>query len=198
MTTLSNTLTRLQIQQREHDEKYPVEITHLSNHHKICHMALHYCKYGGQLYEELQRGNKVLSERAITLVTDSLIITLACANMFNLRLADTLDSNENYSFYSLTEYCRDLARQLIPTFTSCDFIQGEYIMIAGRIAKACEAIDHLEALSYCETLSVHIVSMAKLLLSINGFYDLPTAHLIEERRASVQQRNIFHNHFREI
>src|SRR6516225_9232705 len=75
----------LQQEQFQHDERFHREITRLSLAARVKHMALHFCKYTGQLATVLQDPeNAALRSRTIT---DSFIISLCSANALNFSLS---------------------------------------------------------------------------------------------------------------
>lgn len=157
-------LDRLQWEQFEHDEKYHREIARLTVQDRLKHMALHFAKYAGELFAGPSEG------KFRRLVTDTLIIAISAANTLNIRLADIVGKAGSCN-------APDFDRQLV--------------VAAGRMATACEKLDHLEDFPFRPHIADEVVKIidAALAVFMDKGWDVPTT--IKERLAPVKAKSIF-------
>ena len=181
-----NKLFRLQLAQREHDEKYHPEISRLPLHHRLNHMALHFAKYAGRLARALREENGVDVPRTMT---DIFIISMSCANALNIDLGDYLieeniSSENTPATASGRQESQTLQIELLLDVTDA----------AGRMAKACETVDHLEAFPFREQMSQSTVDLAKISLAYMQSRCMDPADEVFTRLEGVRRKKIFHGH----
>lgn len=157
----------VQLNQFEHDEKYHREICRLSTQDRLRHMALHFAKYAGKLHDGPDEG----AFRQITV--DTMVIAVSCANIMNVDLPLALGTS-----FPLVSSRMDFARQLS--------------ISAGRMAAACEKLDHLEDFPFRSTLKTEALS---ILLGCVAMFELegrePVREMME-RLAQIKGKSIFH------
>lgn len=161
----ASVLDQLQWEQFEHDEKYHREIARLTVQDRLKHMALHFSKYAGEIFA-------VPSEdKYCRLVTDTLIIAISAANTLNIRIADIVEQIE-------TRDVREFDRQLV--------------VAAGRMATACEKLDHLEDFPFRPHIAGEVAKIINAALTefTDKGWDVPT--MIRGRLAPVKAKSIFH------
>jgi hypothetical protein len=108
-------------------------------------MALHFCKYTGQFAEVRASGDMQLRSRSIT---DSFIISLCSANALNINLARHFGTDIGYESATLRDIGLHLSEKLYPsTKFDDDWLLVTHATLAGKMARACEKIDHRETLS---------------------------------------------------
>lgn len=168
-------LDQLQFEQFEHDETYHREITRLPTQDRLRHMTLHFAKYSGNLAEAQARGDEAEVQRV---VTDVLIIGMSTANVLNFRLgaavAEALASGDGPEF----PFAGTLAVQ------------------AGKMAAACEKLDHLEDFPFRPALrkgTIELVRAAILFAETRG-WDLRL--LVQMRLRPVKEKFIYHDRVR--
>ncbi len=159
-------LDRLQWQQFEHDEKYHREIARLPVQDRLKHMALHFAKYAGNLAEEPQ------DEGVKRLVTDIVVIAISSANILNLRLSD-----QHNALRSAGE--------------ETGFATGITIA-AGRMAAACEKMDHLEAFPFRERITASVLELLSRALSYAEVKGWEVENMVAARLQPVKEKQIFH------
>lgn len=161
-------LDQLQLEQFEHDEKYHREIARLPVQNRLTHMALHFAKYAGNLAEA---GDD--QARVQRIVTDVFVIGVSSANILNLRLSEALAANAQPS-RGLSEFAVALA------------------VCAGRMAAACEKLDHLEDFPFRPVIRDAVVELvrAAILAAENRRWNLPL--LVRTRLKGVKEKSIFH------
>jgi hypothetical protein len=158
-------LDQLQWEQFEHDEKYHREIARLTVQDRLKHMALHFAKYAGEIFAGPS------DDKFRRLVTDALIIGISAANTLNIRLADTVGQTD-------TGNPSDFDRQLV--------------IAAGRMAAACEKLDHLEDFPFRPHIAGEVLKIIDCALAVfvDRKWDLVMS--IKDRLAPVKAKSIFY------
>lgn len=161
----------LQMYQNNHDKIYHTDIDVLPMSSKMKHYTLHMCKYASYLLTAEIEDDHGLRQRALV---DTFVISLAIAN--------TLNQN-------LTKAMHDFADpNCVPW--------PKFPVLVGRLAKACEALDHLEDFPFRTTMletNVKIMAMATWMLCHLGM-DVET--LYKTRIQEVEQRHTPFNQMR--
>jgi hypothetical protein len=160
-------LDALQLEQFKHDEMYHREIARLNIQDRLKHMALHFAKYAGNVAEA---GN---DEGALKkAVTDTFIIAVSTANILNARLPDVLSSGKI-------------------EVSSSSF--GNALAIhAGRMAAACEKLDHLEDVAFRPVIRENALALLSAAMGEAERRGWTIADLVRARLAGVKQKMIFH------
>jgi len=130
------------------------------------HMALHFAKYAGRLIDAPDETD--FKRTAV----DTLVIAVSSSNVLNISLSD-LD------FPELVLNGRD------------DFVQ-RLVVGAGRMAAACEKMDHLEDFPFRRVLveeTVKLVQLTYTLFVTEGWE--PTAEM-HARLLSIKKKSMFH------
>lgn len=163
-------LSAIQLAQFRHDETYHREITRLTVKDRLTHMALHFAKYAGLLAsgldeKELQR-----------VVTDIFVIGVSTINSLNVPLYPCLVEQGPTNDVSVLDLTRNVT------------------VLAGKMAAACEKLDHLESFPYRETIrssAVALVANAMSAASERG-WDIET--LVADRLQPIKEKSIFYGH----
>lgn len=180
-----NLLLELQVEQHHHDETYHREIARLSLHQRLNHMALHFAKYAGKV------AAADTIEGTVPVFVDTLIIALSTANILNARLWDILPANDR-EFPGLLAYGRALGVKFGDTINDRGTLLRETVIAAGRMAAACEKIDHLEEISFREEIRQSIARLSCLSLAVIASQGVDPAQAIRERLNNVKQRLFLH------
>ena len=182
-------LFQLQLEQFEHDEKYHREIARLSVHHRLNHMALHFAKYAGKLIEF--KGEPKEVEKT---VTDTFIIALSCANILNFKIWDKIRPQGYMAAEDLEELGWQLqtAVEVVPEDT--DTLIRQVTVAAGRMAAACEKVDHLEPYPFRETIEQSVASLATSAIVVAVLRSWGLAGLVRNRLSFVKEKSILHGH----
>jgi hypothetical protein len=144
-------LERLLGRQQAHDARYHREIERLARGPRVQHLALHIAKYVGRLAASVGAPAK----DHIQTLADCGIICLSACNALGLLSREIATS---------------MRKQ--PTFSTAPGIENSPIQSlalrlaihAGALAKACEALDHLERIDYATELREAILSVLAVLL----------------------------------
>lgn len=157
----------VQFAQFEHDEKYHREISRLSVQDRLRHMSLHFAKYAGRLHDE--PSDEVIKQTAV----DTLIIAISCANILNRDVAAIAPSEANGSV-EIGQFSRTLS------------------VAAGKMAGACERIDHLEDFPFRAAIKeqVEIILVASFKF-ISGL-QLDPVREMAFRLSGIKAKSIFH------
>ena len=175
--TLCEQLNKLQINQLDHDERFPKEITNLSIHQRLTHMTLHFAKYNGRIVSNLYDTN--YSTDAI----DMAIICLTVSNMLNHRLSDSFNVVDDIDLYT---YGVTLIKSTTPV--ECTSVLA---LAISEMAKAMESLDHLEALDYRGTIIKSVTSIFGIMLVVAAERRIDLCEEIPRRLNVVQNRSIF-------
>tara|TARA_R110002110_G_scaffold368869_1_gene578712 strand:- start:1605 stop:2207 length:603 start_codon:yes stop_codon:yes gene_type:complete len=173
-----NTIFQLQLEQFKHDERYHPEISRLTMHHRLNHMALHFAKYAGRIADAVQTGDDSDIDRTLT---DIAIIALSSGNILNLRLSDSFENNVESSDVPFDEV--DLATLLVHVTSA-----------SGRMAKACESVDHIEAAPLREEMTSAVIDLFRVSIEFATLRGLDLQSAVPQRLESVRETKLFHGH----
>lgn len=179
------TMLDLQRGQFEHDERFHREIARLSVHARLNHMALHFCKYTGQFAAVCSSGDSKLRSRTII---DSFIISLCSANTLGLSLADHISprSRNSTNLHDLGLY---LSNELCHSRKLDDpWLFAAHAVAAGKMARACEKIDHLEAFPFREVAQEAVITLTQLALMAAAAHGIELISAVQDRRNQIRSR----------
>lgn len=136
MITLHRSLRDLQASQLEHDRRAHKQVLCWPFPRRVMHFALHFAKYQATLLATEPIRDSAIRRRVLT---DSFIIAMAAANTLDIELvtgnAEAVDSHE---------------------------LLISYVVATGKMAKACEAMDHEEPFDYRSALETSVATLASL------------------------------------
>ncbi len=188
MTQLSDKLYQLQLNQLRHDETYHKEIVRLPVHQRLNHMALHFAKYSGLLASELIAPSFNEQERA-KLVVDCFAIAVSSMNILNTRISDRLLSDNTTHISSIAELAQAYAKELVTPSKYWLLLQSS--ALSGKIAKACESLDHLESYDYREVFLEGATGLIKVYLAAAHTFGIDIESSLTERLLTVKKKSIF-------
>jgi hypothetical protein len=165
-------MDRIQLEQFRHDELYHREISRLPTQAKLKHMALHFAKYAGNLMES--GSDPAVFKR---IVTDVFVIATTTANTLNVRLADELSvvmSDEFSEMDSLAAMSKALT------------------VNAGRMAAACEKLDHLEDYPFRPVIKAATLELLRASLNVCRSETWAIQDLVAARLHPIKQKSIFY------
>ena len=182
-------LMNLQTEQLHHDEFAHKDILCLPIQTRIKHMVLHFSKYVGRLIEAREVQSH---ELLISTLVDTWIIVLASANMLNIRLSDklNLDLHGHESLNSIGEVFASL--HSASTSDPFDLTLFELGKITGKMAKACESLDHMEKFASREALEQGVLEIARLSLAVSTILKINVSLLVSSRWKEVERKSIFY------
>lgn len=164
-------LAALLLRQAKHDRLYHRDIDGLAKGPKLQHLALHFAKYIGRLATAEPSPSKTHFVRTLT---DFFIIALSASNALGLTSAQIAESLrrskhivQSVSGTNPVSAAQALALRLAPP--------------VGRLAKACEALDHLEDVPFAADMRSAVVEILAILSQV--FIEQRIAH-----RAAIIQR----------
>ena len=176
-------LFELQVEQHHHDEVYHREIARLSLHQRLNHMALHFAKYAGRV----AAAENISDTTAI--YTDVLIIGLSTANILNENAWTLIGQEQEYP--GLLTFARSLSSEVAALGDINELIR-ETSKAAGRVAAACEKIDHLEGISFRGEIKGGLAKLLILSLAVIASQGIDPAAAIRMRLQSVKSRLTLH------
>jgi hypothetical protein len=178
-------LFELQVEQHEHDEKYHREIARLSVHQRLNHMALHFAKYAGKIASSSEPASP------LPVYVDALIIAISTANILNAELWDLLEQQDR-EYPGLLAFGRALAVNSEVDAADHSALVRKTTIAAGRIAAACEKIDHLEEISFRAEIRAGLAQISALSLAYISLQGIDPAHAVRQRLTQVKGRLKLH------
>lgn len=179
----TNRLEELQYFQLRHDEIYHSDICLLRIQARIAHHTLHLGKYSGKMVGALIAKGGIDYESLIGVALDAIIIVMSSANTLNMPLWELEDAHEDLMGVLAGKQIHGDPQVHILAFS----------VIMGRLAKAVEALDHVEKLNSRATYEAGLRSMWKLLLT---FWRVLTSEKLDEalrkRMYLIESRNMFY------
>jgi hypothetical protein len=193
MNGIKEQLFALQTGQLDHDEFFHKEITRLSIHQRLNHMALHFSKYSGNICNSILNDNDdvVLRKNII----DSFIISITCLNALNIRISDKLLSDELSQLSSLEELGKVFSAKRQINAEDSLWLVRKFPVIVGKLAKACESVDHLEPYPYRESISESVIEIFSLMLIAASVYGISLSNEVPARLLGVKKKSIFFDYY---
>lgn len=164
---LTSALDQLQQNQFLHDETYHREIARLTVQRRLTHMTLHFAKYAGYL------GEISVMENEQKVLTDILIIGLSSANILNMRLSECIDFSPKNRAMTVAEYRNSL------------------IIATGKMAAACEKLDHLEDFPFRVVLCDNVRQIVQVTLNVFFERNIDVEVVIQERLSGIRSKALF-------
>lgn len=157
----------VQLAQFRHDETYHREISRLTVQERLTHMALHFAKYAGRLLAP--HDENTFKQTAV----DTMVIAVSCANILNLAIGQ-----------------QSLLKVSLPG--GRDDFSRELAISAGKMAAACEKLDHLEDYPFRSAVSAETVRLINLTLSIFAVEGWEPTQEMATRLDTVKKKSIFY------
>lgn len=177
----------LQLKQRAHDEGHHRDVFYLPYPQRMRHLVLHFAKYTGRL--AAMDTSSPPNALAATLV-DTFIIALSAAEMLKVDLAAALKGTVDQAT-TLTEAGRLIGGvNGVDQATVRDYFFRQLAQITGRMAKACESLDHMEAFDYRKVLTGGVVDAVRLCLAAASAAEVDLSCLVSERWAAIERQAI--------
>lgn len=162
-------LDELQWEQHHHDEQYHREIARLTVHERWKHMALHFAKYAGNLVGDVENDDRL--RRA---VIDTFVIALSTSNTLNIRASELVSRSD------------------ITVVTGAEFFET-LVAGAGRMAAACEKLDHIEAVAFRDEVTAAVSDLLAATVTFAESKRWPLDQLVRERLGAVKKKWIHHD-----
>jgi hypothetical protein len=149
-------LTRLHHDQREHDLRAHEDVFYLPYPWRMRHLTFHVAKYSGRL------ASSPTAEEVEKTIVDAFIVALSAADLLKINF-----SKEFGKMVAVSDHSNLAALgQALDTGEADDGnVVGWYFrqlaLIGGRMAKACESLDHMEPVAYRDLLSQAVISLAR-------------------------------------
>ncbi len=181
-------LRDLQLRQRHHDEKHHRDIFYLPYPQRIRHLVLHLAKYTGRLAGSAVASD--LTQLKRTLV-DTFIVALSASEMLQIDLAAAVLSGEAEKASTLADAGALLGKRGKPKKLGIgERLFRQLAQITGRMAKACESLDHMEAFDYRETLRTGVVEVIRLTLVVAHAVQVNLDRSVRARWAAIERQAI--------
>lgn len=200
---------RLQWLQDQHDLHYHQDIYTLQRADNLTHMVMHMAKYVGKMVatgmarDTLAFTNDPKPSYAATL-TDYLIVLMSVGNRLNINLGNgvvgacqlTASWHDCGGFFPNRELAIESIREALVLPADLEDV-GIVAQLApltigiGNMAKALEALDHMENYPSREVLTTQATQMFVYTLRLYHFYSVrPFTEDISDRMAQIERTNI--------
>lgn len=157
----------VQLAQFRHDEAYHREISRLTIHDRLKHMVLHFAKYAGRLLAAPD--DQTFRQTTV----DTFIIAVSCANILNLSV-----DKQSPLPASAVE--------------GRDWFARELAITAGKMATACEKMDHLEDFPFRQTMVSETLGLLGALVALFNSEGRDAVVEMNNRLADIKKKSIFH------
>lgn len=183
-----NILRNLQGRQREHDIRAHQDIYYLPYPDRIKHLTFHVSKYAGRL----AKGDLTDTEFNRTLV-DTFVITLSAAEVLRIDFAEVLSGWTNVAEHAtLTSLGVALEEQDSRMDDSLqDWYFRKLAYVGGRMSKACESLDHMEAIPYRDILREAVIDLCHATLVVSATLSLDLITAVGQRWEEIELHRIF-------
>jgi hypothetical protein len=176
-------LYSLQFKQLRHDEIYHSDICLLRIQARIAHHTLHLSKYAGKMAEAMIAEREVNHVVLTSTVLDAMIIVMSSANALNIPLWEMEAADE------------DLVGVIQGKQLEGDskvFAIG-YVVAVGKLAKAVEALDHVEFMDSRTSYEQTLKSMWMLLLKFwRTLTPQKLGDALQARMYAIESKNIYY------
>lgn len=186
-------LLALQWAQKRHDELYHKDIVLLSVADRMKHMALHFAKYVGDTADALDKHD---AERLHRILVDAFVISLVSANTLNIDLGKELSTEQSEADLSLKALGLELWKTTQQPGVDDTRFHRKFAYHTGRLAKACESVDHLEAYPFRESMKEQVVALFRLFLAEAAIRQLDLDERTSDRLRKVEAGSIFDELYR--
>jgi len=190
-TELEDQVLALQWAQLRHDQFYHSDILVLPIGQRVKHFALHMAKYVGHIAEVVENDDDNLLEATLI---DAFIICLACANALQLNLGEVLSSRSRPLARNLQSLGRQLADGLKVPNSDTGWLLRTMARCVGRLAKACESLDHIEDYPFRATMLDSTRSLVEVILAAACLRGIAVTEKAATRIQSMEAKHIFHGH----
>jgi hypothetical protein len=182
--TAGEVLCRLQLEQQKHDKDYHSDVFYLPSPQRIGHLVFHFSKYAGRLVDRAESSSQVDGR---TLV-DTFLVALSAANLLNLDLASLVAPHDETE--SLEQLGCLLAAETPESSADPEWFLRCLVREGGRMAKACEALDHLEAFDSRGAFEVSTLAIVRGCLVAAALAGLDLVVVTRERWQEIERRSL--------
>jgi hypothetical protein len=171
--------------QQAHDEIAHRDILSFDLYKRLKHMVLHFYKYAGKIEEAREVGDEASIRKTLV---DALIICLASANAMNHSIGKDLDAEaESPTLDALAHvFAKDFGRAALDAQAV-----KSLVVIGGRMAKAIESSDHMEAGNPRAGMEELVPLMTRAVLGALGHLPPGLDEDVRARLAAVERKSIF-------
>jgi hypothetical protein len=208
VTPIQDQILALQAFQLFHDDNYHRDIVMLPIALRLKHMGLHQAKYAGGFFTATNDNGEITDRPRIEkLLVDAFTITLSTANILNQNLGQAISKDIEENYNKLCQKSPVEAQLSISALCGAYFfmvpggihVAGEetgwfarrFTIECGRIAKACEAIDHMEDLAFRRQIADANLAQLKLIFAMCWDLQLDLELRYIARMREIEARNIF-------
>ncbi|MBI1894773.1 MAG: hypothetical protein HYS14_11740 [Candidatus Rokubacteria bacterium] len=186
MAGAAEALRALQVEQRQHDLRAHEDIVHLPYPDRMRHLTFHVAKYAGRLARREPEAGE--TERT---VVDAFIVGLSAGDVLRLNFAEELGGHVLLGEHGdLAALGRGLNAGRIGRNTVVEWYFRELADVAGRMAKACESLDHMEAVPYRQMLSTAVIQLCRATLVAASLLMIDLESVVRARWQAIESESV--------
>ena len=186
MAHSADLLLDLQRRQHEHDLRVHQDVFYLPYPDRIRHLTFHLAKYAGRLARE-----PVTAAEVSRTIVDAFIVALSAADVLKINCATAM---AKWADPGAHRTLIELGRALSVGDNAPGNVPERYFRaladIAGRMAKACESLDHMEPVPYREVLSTALIDLCRATLTAAAPLDLDLMTEIPQRWQEIESHQV--------
>jgi len=129
-------------------------------------------------------------------IIDSFIISTTCSNTLNILISDKLITSELVDILSLADLGKAISINIGINTEESLWLARIYPVVVGKLAKACESVDHLESYTYRETIAENVIAICSLMLIAASVYGIDLLTEVPSRLLGVKKKSIFFDHYK--
>jgi hypothetical protein len=164
-------LAALQGEQLEHDSMYHQDVYFLPRQERLRHLVFHFAKYSGRTVDCQSARDPMF----VSTVVDTFIIAMSARHVLTVPADDFLTWD---------------LRGLEKVGSPFDHFRVSLTRETGKMAKACEAYDHLENLDYLNIYRNALDSILRSTLGTSFALDLDLASLVRKRWRDIESKHL--------
>lgn len=183
ISNAKDSLYSLQFKQQRHDEIYNANLCALSKKARVTHYALQLSKFAGEMAEAMVAAETDNQPALAATVLDAMITVMSTANVLNVPLWDIQAADED-----LVGVVRGT-----PQPANLQVIAISYVIAVGKLAKAVEALEQLEAKDSRTAIEKTLCSTWLLLMRFwRAVSDQTISEALKRRMYSLESNSIFY------
>ena len=203
--TLKEHFQFLQWKQDRHDALYHADIYTLTRKNNLTHMTMHLSKYlGGMIsqYVDVNHQNIELDK----LSADFVIVLMSMANRVNINLAAEIENEVDSYTSTFQGACADYSVPEVALEAVTNYFSQSHLRIVddtkfyldvavriGNLAKAIEALDHLEQYPSREFIEKSVHDLFRLIMRFRASYSFKNlGSYIWQRMAKIESKNVLY------
>lgn len=180
--TATHILRILEDEQRQHDVRAHRDVFYLPYPERMKHLTLHIAKYAGRLAHP-----KSTPDQLARTIADTFVILLSASDVLRIDFPKALSrwtSADDHPDLLALSAALSAAEPHIKEIG--DWYLRAVASAAGKMAKACESLDHMEPIPYREMLTEAVVELTRTTLIASAIISLDIEAAVRRRWQEIE------------